>query len=429
MKKQLDIEQLTRFYRNELDGIMRFWLRNAVDREHGGYFTCFNNQGTQLVSTDKYIWSQGRMLWVLSRWFNQFNRIRSHQANRYLDTARLGAEFLVKHARLDTGNCAFVTDRRGKPKLQPGQSVYDTSIYVDCFVIYGMAEYARASGERQALDFALELYRSVTDRFARGQWRSYPYPVPAGYKMHGVPMIMLETTQELADNARQFGSSSVEQLRQKCSEYAHEVMGNHLRPDKRIREFISTDNSLVDTMLGRHINPGHTFESMWFVLHHARRNNNAELIQKASETVRATFEFGWDDEFGGFPLFLDQDGGKPRGNVPPELTDHTMISKLHNDWDSKLWWVHGEALYALLLCYELTNDERFLDGYRRTHDYTFSTFPNPDKNTGEWIQIRSRDGRPMDKVVALPVKDPFHVPRNMMLILKCLAEIETRLSR
>ena len=44
----------------------------------------------------------------------------------------------------------------------------------------------------------------------------------------------------------------------------------------------------------------------------------------------------------------------------------------------------------------------------------------PDHKTGEWTQIRKRDGAPQQKVVALPVKDPFHIARNLILILELL---------
>ena len=49
-------------------------------------------------------------------------------------------------------------------------------------------------------------------------------------------------------------------------------------------------------------------------------------------------------------------------------------------------------------------------------DYSFSTFPST--NNGEWVQIRDRKGEPIDKVVALPVKDPFHIMRDFLKIIK-----------
>lgn len=59
--------------------------------------------------------------------------------------------------------------------------------------------------------------------------------------------------------------------------------------------------------------------------------------------------------------------------------------------------------------------------------YTFDTFPNPDTEVGEWIQIRDRQGRPQNKVVALPVKDPFHVMRALILIVDLLDQHSLRL--
>ena len=64
-----------------------------------------------------------------------------------------------------------------------------------------------------------------------------------------------------------------------------------------------------------------------------------------------------------------------------------------------------------------------LDWYWKAHDYTFETFPNPDRIVGEWIQIRDRQGSPESKVVALPVKDPFHIARAMLLAIPVLERL------
>jgi N-acylglucosamine 2-epimerase len=45
-------------------------------------------------------------------------------------------------------------------------------------------------------------------------------------------------------------------------------------------------------------------------------------------------------------------------------------------------------------------------------------FPQPDSAIGEWIQIRDRRGEPLDIVVALPVKDPYHIARNLIQALE-----------
>ena len=90
----------------------------------------------------------------------------------------------------------------------------------------------------------------------------------------------------------------------------------------------------------------------------------------------------------------------------------------------KLWWVHAEALYCTLLYYIRTGDSAFLDWHNKVFAYTFTHFPNPDREVREWVQILKRDGTPQEKVVALPVKDPYHITRAFMLIIELLSKAE-----
>jgi len=116
----------------------------------------------------------------------------------------------------------------------------------------------------------------------------------------------------------------------------------------------------------------------------------------------------WDEEYGGLLRFVDNEGGRPRG-----INTGSAYEKLMEEtWDMKLWWPHSEMLYLFPKMYELTGDESFLQAYEKSFTYAFTTFPNQE--LGEWIQIRRRDGSPEEKLVALPVKDPFHIMRNLL---------------
>jgi N-acylglucosamine 2-epimerase len=60
--------------------------------------------------------------------------------------------------------------------------------------------------------------------------------------------------------------------------------------------------------------------------------------------------------------------------------------------------------------------------FERVWAYSFRVFPQPDAKVGEWIQIRDRRGEPLDRVVALPVKDPYHIARNLIQIVELFSE-------
>lgn len=426
------IEELFEFYRRALEReILPFW-RRAWDIELGGVYTCFTNDGSRLVSTDKYVWSQGRFLWLLSRLVRMIRAGILPQpddgsgdgpipAAEYLDQARKTCRFLLEHAVLEPGDgvCPFLLTREGRKKESvPGAGFY-TSFYVDCFVILGLSEYALTSGEREPLERALELYdRSIAFMADRGVV-SEPYPVPPGFLSHSVPMILCDTAFGLSEALLRAGHPRGGEVRAESVRYAEAVLTRHYDEGTGLlRETVPLDRGNEDTLLARHFNPGHTVESMWFcgrVLE--AEGGDRELLSWAAGVTANGIEAGWDERSGGLFRFCDRAGGEPSGR----LLEVPYERQVCETWDTKLWWVHSEALYASLFFHEKTGDERFWELHLQLGAYVFSTFPNPDREVGEWIQIRDRAGAPLEKTVALPVKDPYHIMRNFLLILELLS--------
>jgi N-acylglucosamine 2-epimerase len=412
------LSDLSVFYNDQLfNHILPFWMANGIDHESGGYFTCFTNNGEKLLSTDKYVWSQGRFIWIFSKLFE----LKGNPD--YLDLAKAGVDFLMAHCFLDDGSCAFLLDRKGTPKEpEPGKG-YNYSIYADCFAVLGFAKYAAMSKEYSVLEVALKLYDLILRRVERNDFQTNPEPTPKGYKCHGIPMILLNVSQEMARALFVFDHFRTAEIEQRCIAFADEIMKDFASGDI-IFEMVNLADHTEQSRLTRYINPGHNIENMWFVIHQAMKTKDVGAIAKAVNVVAKMFELGWDNQYGGLFHFVDQEGGRPGGDISL-LSERVLLEKLQNDWDAKLWWVHSEALYTTLLGYCLTGDQRMMDDYQKVHDYTFATFPNPNPAIGEWIQIRDRYGKPLEKVVALPVKDPFHIIRNFMLIIELLQPIQS----
>ena len=133
--------------------------------------------------------------------------------------------------------------------------------------------------------------------------------------------------------------------------------------------------------------------------------------------MKKSFEVGWDNQFQGILHFVNLDGNPLE--FRSESTEPT-VTLVKGGWGDKLWWVHSETLYASLLFLFQTGDGSYLQIHEKTLGYVLSHFRNPDTSVGEWIQILTREGRPQEKVVALPVKDPFHITRNLLLICALL---------
>ncbi|MGH9328450.1 MAG: AGE family epimerase/isomerase [Terriglobia bacterium] len=369
-----------------LEGIVPFWFSHGIDWEHGGVLSCMKDDGT-LISGDKFIWSQARSVWTFSALYNRIER-----KPEFLKAAENSARFLMSHGRDERGRWVYHTDREGR--VLEGA----TSIYTDCFAIYGLSEYYRASRDETALTVARETFERVRRRIEEPDFQeTAPYPLPLGWKNHGIPMIMTEVTNELAQTT---GDRSLEPL---ADDYAARIMNHFVRPHHHaLLEFLTKDYQELPSPAGTFVMPGHAIESMWFVMHLARRRGNADLIRQASEVIRWHLELGWDGEYGGLFLGRDIKGGEP-------YLPHA---------EKKLWWPHVEALYATLLAHQLTGQSWCLEWYEKVAEWTWSHFPMPD--SGEWYQKLTREGQPTSEVVALPVKDPFHLPRAAILILELM---------
>jgi len=396
------------------ESILPFWWR-AVDPVRGGVFNCFNNAGTTLVSRDKFTWSQGRFAWLWSRLGELVARGQlPGDAARYLAQAARTVDFLQAHAFLPDGRCAFLLSEAGELKEAIPGGGPAPSIYADCFVVMGLAECARVGGRSEWLDAAWRLFAHIRARVAAGGFPTIPEPIPAGYESHAIAMITLNMTLVLRDACEGLNDVRSGDARAQCLAAAERIFDRFLAPGGRILELRPIDPGHEHTRLSRHLNPGHALEGLWMLLTVARREGRHDWIARAAEAVRFELERGWDDVHGGILHYVDCDGGPPAGETGPSAYE----ANVHNTWDTKLWWVHSEAIYTTALTWMLTGDEGMRRWFERVWEYSFRTFPHPDPAIGEWIQIRDRAGAPLERVVALPVKDPYHIARNLIQVIE-----------
>ena len=423
----LDMSEELDFYIRELkDNILSFWLPRCLDTECGGFVNCFDNNGENLVSYDKYTWSQGRFVWLFSRLASTAAPIFTESERKgFLELAGNGADFLMRHSLIgkDDWRCVFLMERDGRPKeVSPGAPL-DMSIYADCFAVLGLGMYSYAARDKSSFVFALNLYKSIKKRVMSGDFNTLPYPLSKRFRAHGIPMILDNTARELLRASDIFDPGISNELKNDISTYCMDVLDHFTDGNHVIHEVISCDNEFIPQLLGQHQNPGHTIEDAWFMLD-AAEICGLPIKDRVYRIALKAIRNGWDDEYGGILHFCGIDGGEPVGDNTG-VENEIMVKQL-SGWGDKLWWVHSEALYSLLRCYAETRDPVFLDEYSKVKDYVFRVFPNDNPAIREWKQIRRRDGTPENKVVALPVKDPFHIARNFILAIELLQKESTK---
>ena len=386
-----NFKNLENQYKKELlENVVPFWLSKSQDEKYGGYFTCLDRQGN-IFDTDKFIWLQGRQVWLFSMLYNKVEK-----RQEWLDCAIKGAEFLIKYGHDGDYNWYFSLTQDGKPLVEP------YNIFSYTFAAMAFGQLSLATQNEKYADIAKNTFEKILSKKEnpKGKWNK-AYPGTRLLKGFSLPMILCNLTLEIE---HLLDEETIEHTMDHCID---EVMEVFLRPELGgiIVENLNIDGSLSDTFDGRLVNPGHGLESMWFIMDVGVRLNRKDLIEKAAKTTLTLMEYGWDKKHGGIFYFMDRKG------FPPQQLE----------WDQKLWWVHIEALIALLKGYQLTGSEECLAWFEKLHDYTWKHFKDPEHP--EWWGYLNREGDVLLDLKGGKWKGCFHVPRGLYQCWKILEEI------
>ena len=392
--------------RHLVDDVLAWWCAHGPDPQHGGVLTCWDNAGGRLVSTDKYTWSQGRWAWLTARLALAADRgVLDVDADWWARQSEATARFLADHVLLPDGRTAFVTTRAGEPfEPVPGGGLH-TSVFADLFVALGFAGLAQLRPDDGWGPRSVDILRRSAAAIAAGDFRSEPYPVARGHLSFGLPMILVGVGEQVF---RATGAGEAAAVVREAAERIEE----RFRTGDDVAEMPRADGTDDGSLLARHRTPGHVLEAVWF-LHHARDLLGASPLADPAVLVPIAahaLEVGWDGEHGGLLRYTDAAGGAPAGRRTDDPYEQLVVST----WDTKLWWPHAEALYTTAVLARTTGDPGMQRWHERLREYTLGVFP--DGPGREWTQVRDRTGAPLDKTVALPVKDPFHVARALLLL-------------
>ena len=389
----MDFKELAKKYKSELlDNVLPFWLNNSIDKELGGYFSCLDRDGS-VYDTDKFIWLQGREVWLFSMLCNKLGK-----KQEWLDAAIQGAEYLKKHGHDGNYDFYFSLTREGKPLVEP------YNIFSNTFACMAFAQLAKATGKEEYAEIARKIFGRILERRSnpKGKWcKAVPGTRPM--KDFALPMIICNMALEVEDIV-----NDPELLEKTIDECLHEVLDVFYQPELgcMVENVSSIDNSRLDCFEGREINPGHDLEALWFMMNLGIRRNDKALIEKCVEIALSVIERGWDKEFSGIFYFLDSKGAPQQ--------------KL--EWDQKLWWVHIESAIAMIKGYQLTGNKKCLEWFEKLDEYMWSHFKDPLHP--EWFGYLNRRGEMLLSLKGGKWKGCFHVPRGLFEIWQILEKCE-----
>ncbi|MCB9147818.1 MAG: AGE family epimerase/isomerase [Caldilineaceae bacterium] len=386
------IDELIAVYRDGLlHDTLPFWFPRCVDREHGGFFTAFDRDGT-LVDDDKGMWAQGRIAWLMGELYSTVE-----PRLEWLERCKHGVDFIRQHGFDSDGRMFFQVTRDGRSVRKRRY------VFTETFGVIALAAYARATGDAAARQQAVDLF-NLTERYwsTPGLISPKVNPEVRPSRGIGVPMIMIVTSQILRDVVDDPQTYSA-----KIDGYIEQIVRYHMKPERQVvMETVAPDGSIIDHFDGRMLNPGHAIEAGWFILQEAKyRGNDPELVKLGCTIIDWMWQWGWDAEYGGILYFRDVKG-------------HPVQEYWH---DMKFWWPQNEAIIATLMAYQLTGEEKYARWHQMIHDWTYARFPDPEY--GEWFGYLHRDGRVSSTLKGNLWKGPFHMPRMQLVCWKILEEM------
>jgi N-acylglucosamine 2-epimerase len=393
----LSLEALREDYRRRLfDQYLPFWDQGGYDRQHGGLMCELNDDGS-VADDQKYIWYQGRGIWVYAFLYNHFGK-KQH----WLDVATRTRDFIVKHMCAGHGKWAEKVHRDGTPLEGVSKTVFGW-----LFVAGGLAQLYRATGDAKDLDLAAESLSAAVRAYGDPAYPDTfsptysPVALPErGLRSQAHSMVFVWVLSQLLATGNDAGWS------QSQRQHVDLILNRFWRPDYGIaNEFLQYDYSNVPGAED-HMYAGHSLETLWIVMHEAIRSKDRTLFDATMARSRRLMEMCWDyvfDGWAGGDFFVF---GSPKHSQGPDFNVKTM-------------WSQCEIMIACLTTLEYTGQLWAKEWYDRARAFALKTMPVPAH--GVWRQAVDRRGGDVKRVgISTKRKDNFHQARMLMLNLLSL---------
>ncbi|MHC4123141.1 MAG: AGE family epimerase/isomerase [Planctomycetota bacterium] len=365
-----------------------FWDKGGYDKELGG-FMCELNEDGSVHNDQKDSWYQGRGIWVYSFLYNNFGGDK-----RFLEIAGKSRDFMVKHMYAGNGNWIQLVRRDGRAiksdKLNAQGSSAD--IFGALFVAAGLAEYYKATGDKQSLELAKISIAESIKRYER------PNYLKKGLRTMTCSFMLVWTLSQF------LSCSSDAEFEKVAAEHVDALISRFWNPKYEIMNSeLNHDYSRIPSTEGL-VRSDHTIESLWMVMFEAVRTKDRKVFDLAASRFRRVLEMGWDYVFDGYASSFSVfgDDGHVQGG----------------DFELKKMWTHSEILIGCLSILEYTGQIWTADWYARARRYILKTMAT---DFGIWRQAVDRFGKPKDRaIVSAYRRGNFHQPRCLMLNLLSL---------
>lgn len=379
-----------------MGNILPFWLEKTIDRENGGFYGRIDGHGVLHKEAEKGAILNARILWTFSAAYRVLRK------PEYLEAATRAKDYVIAHFYdKEFGGTYWSLDYLGQPKDTKKQ------FYAIGFMIYGLSEYARATGDKEALDYAIRLFDTIESHSFDRENNGY---IEACTREWGEIADM-----RLSDFDANYPKSQNTHL------HIIEPYTNLFRvwKDERLERAL---RNLINIFTDHILNPethhldlffendwtrgaghlesyGHDIECSWLMHEAALVLGDKDVLAKVEPVVQMVAKAS---EKG-----LNADGS---------MIHEANLDNGHVD-DDLHWWVQAETVVGFFNIYQYFGDETALDKSERCWQYIKDNLI--DRENGEWYWSRHADGTlNTDDDKAGFWKCPYHNGRMCLEIIE-----------
>ena len=362
----MDWKELKQEVSSELTGnILPYWINEMTD-PRGGFYGRRDGNGLLDADAPKGLILNARILWT----FSSAYRVTHNPA--CLSSAARAKDYLLEHF-IDTeyGGAFWSLNSDGSPLDTKKQ------FYAIAFAIYALSEFHRATGDKDALTNAIDLYRSIEEHSFDAENDGYLEACTRDWK----PIEDMRLSDKDQNDAKTMNThlhilegytclyrvwkdeGLERQLRNLVILFLNRITG----PDGHLRLFFDEKWNL-----NGHIQSfGHDIECSWLLWEAVQVLGDQELERRATPVCARIAEAG-------------MEGFSPSEGMMYEWNIDTGARHLNRDW-----WVQAETVVGCFYRWRLTGEARWQDAAFDAWKYIKDNIVAPD---GEWYWGRNADG-------------------------------------
>jgi mannobiose 2-epimerase len=374
--------------------ILPFWINRMTDSRNKGFYGRIDGKNRTHPDAGKGSVLNARILWTFSAAFNA-----THEED-YLNMANQAYDYCMRFFfNRKNGGVYWLLDHQGNPVEKKNQ------VYALAFMIYGLAEYYRATGISQAAEESVSLFHLIEEHSFDKSGNGYYEAFDENWKL----LEDLRLSDKDANEKKTMNThlhileaytnlyrcwddpSLLNQLKNLLFIFFKKI----LNPDSwHFRLFFDEHwNSRTET-----VSFGHDIEGSWLIHEAALATGDRALIGQAKDLAVNMVDRIMAEGF-------DQDGG----------LYYEAENGMIKDMD-KHWWPQAEAMVGLVNAWQISGKPEYLDQAMRV--WGFIKKYMKDRESGEWYFRVSREGRPyLEEDLAGFWKCPYHNSRACLELI------------